>query len=283
MSTFADLSDTEAADQFERDLRWVMESPDLLDSSMGAGSLGSAGDAARVIDRVELAEFLRERGDLRVGHYFENLVCYWLKYVRQVEMVAHRQQVVVDGRTIGELDFVFRDEDGRLQHWETAVKFYLQTLPIEGAEPRYIGPNTSDTFERKVERLLTHQIPLGARVYSETEVQEIHMKGRIYYPVDGADHLPPGLAGDHLRGIWLRARELDAYLVSNAEWIAAAAVLKKPYWLTPGPKRLRMDEVKRIVESHFSAADSAMHLAFFDSQGEEIARVFVVQNIWPER
>ena len=40
-----------------------------------------------------LAEFLRERSEHRVGHFFENLVHFWLKHVRGVEMVAHRQSV----------------------------------------------------------------------------------------------------------------------------------------------------------------------------------------------
>lgn len=279
MSTLSDLNEEEL--QYDRDLRWVIGSPDLLESLSGCNSPAGSEEAEYAIDRAKLGEFLRVRSDHRVGHYFEDLVHFWLTHIRRVEMVAHREQIIIDGRTIGELDFVFRDENGRLQHWETAVKFYLQALPNTGDDPRYLGPNTSDTLERKIERLRTHQLPLGTEVYSEIESQRVHVKGRIYYHPSSIDHRAPGLAADHARGTWIHVRELDCCLAANADW-CAAAILKKPFWLTPGSERLRLDELKTAVELHFSKGDNAMHLSFFDSEDGETDRVFVVGNRWPE-
>ena len=67
------------------------------------------------VDVEHLEDFISKRPDRRVGHYFETLILYWLTHIVKVELIAHGQQIMDGKRTVGELDFLFRDRDGDTQ------------------------------------------------------------------------------------------------------------------------------------------------------------------------
>ena len=262
--------------QLVADLAWAINSAPLVE--LGNETAWASIDPAAV-DVDELADFMNVRAERRVGHYFENLVHYWLKHVRGVEMVAHRQPVREAGRTLGELDFVFRDEADRLTHWEAAVKFYLLT---NETPPRYLGPNTADSLARKIRRLREHQLPLSARCYEDVVIRGAFVKGRIYHHVAAVSRptIFPELHPRHLRGAWLHRSELSAALALPEA--RSFTVLKKPFWLTPTADRRSIKELERTVEDHFAHTKAAMHLALFDAQGGESHRWFVVPDDWPD-
>ena len=273
------MSNEANVNQFVRDLVWAVSSAPLLRCE-GEGAVAPL-EPARV-DGDRLAEFLRERSDHRVGHYFENLVHFWLKHVRGVEMVAHREPVRNGERTLGELDFIFRDEAGRLTHWEVAVKFYLLTKAADGPQ-RFLGPNTTDSLERKIARMRDHQLPLSGRVYGGIAARRAFVKGRIYYHstadrrVAGLPELHPA----HLEGVWLHRNEVVAFAESNPHRARGFAVLKKPFWLTASADCCSIEELERVVERHYREAANAMHVALFGRNGEELQRLFIVPDSWP--
>lgn len=267
------------SDQHVRDLLWAINSPPLVwpDDSGRWPRLN-----ADVIDCDHLAAYVNERGEHRVGHYFESLIHYWLRHVRGLEIVAHRLPVRGEGKTLGELDFVFRDEAGCLIHWEVAVKFYLVTLETP---PRHLGPNTSDSLDRKILRMLRHQLPLSRMVYDGIAARHAIVKGLIYQHAFAPDPSPPAsdLNPCHLRGLWLHQRELPSFLSASAGHLPMCGIMRKPYWLAATPNRVPVSELVGMVNRHFNDAGTALHVVCMDEHGREVSRLFIVSDEWPDQ
>lgn len=274
------LSKTTNETQFSRDLSWAISSPPLL-------NLGDADSFPPLlttdIDIARLSSFMSERKEHRVGHYFENLVHFWLKHIRNVEIIDHRRQVRDEDRTVGEIDFVFRDEAARLVHWETAIKFYLKTPALDDAIPRYLGPNTADSLERKIAHLRDHQLPLSTRVHGQIDIHHAFVKGRIYqHPSDkAATEGPNELAPGHLRGIWIHECELAALIETQAATSPRFTILNKPFWLTRPDESSSGTELARTVAKHFTQSPNSLHIAAYNRDQKETDRLFVVTNGWP--
>ena len=240
-----------------------MESPPLLRETVSQSTLAD-------FDPTKLDNIFFDRKPHQVGRYFEALIEFWLTEIRQAEMVERGLQVQDEVRTLGELDFVFRDEDGILTHWETAVKFYLHQ------EGEFIGPNAADTLERKFNHLTDHQIQLGQTAIPEIQKSELFVKGRLYYhPSDPTpDPLPEYVGTDHLRGTWIHVSELD-WLEENQGY----QTLDKPHWFTGSvlKEALSASETREFLAQHFQSSGHPVHL--MDSEQNP---VFVVCDKWPK-
>ncbi len=265
--------------RFEADLNWLQCCPDLVLSDH-ALDLDHEIREPRCWDPV--TRFLETKAAHRVGYYVESLFQVWLESNPQVTDLQHSIQIRREKETLGELDFLFRRE-GKLQHLEVALKFYL-CYP-EGAEngSRFVGPNATDSFERKRDRLLGKQLQFGKEFYPEIE-QSLHaVKGMIFYhwAEPTGSSLPEMLNPDHSRGIWLRQNELDLFL---GTWNSTtrARVLKKPFWLAAGGPELSADELRNATSSHFERWDGPVFLALFEG-GVETKRAFVMSDLWPEK
>ena len=273
---------TGSEERWRRDLRWCIESPLLIDPP-GEGGV-DPGELELGRDEGAAGGYQAFSGH-RVGYYFESLVAHWLGDVRQVEMVAQGHQVVEGGRTLGEIDFVFRDEAGVLNHWEVAAKFFLYSEHHEVLGSHFIGPNAGDTFERKRDKLLGQQLELSRSVFPEVGRRVAFVKGRIFYHPEEQhpDELPGTMAGNHLRGTWIRFGELD--------WLAAVAerfcILEKPHWLAPerlGHDDPRLLQAPELVGRLRAGDDRPVLLAGLAEDRDtwrETERIFVVSDDWP--
>lgn len=104
------------------------------------------------------------------GKRMENLLKQALISSERFEVAAENIQIIHEGVTVGELDFILHDlELSRLVHLELAVKFYVYDPTISGELNRWIGPNRRDSLVRKVHKLQNHQFPLLYR----TETQKV--------------------------------------------------------------------------------------------------------------
>ncbi|WP_295798096.1 DUF1853 family protein [uncultured Microbulbifer sp.] len=91
----------------------------------------------------------------RLGIYFENLWAFAFKYHPEYHLLAHNLPIRVEGKTLGELDFVVRYlPDDVTEHWEVAVKFYLQV------DDYWVGPGLKDRLDIKLARTRDHQLPI---------------------------------------------------------------------------------------------------------------------------
>ncbi len=278
-----------------RDLIWAVNSPSLISNAVHHGVLDPCD-----VDTEHLASFLDDFKGHRVGRYFEQLIFYWLKYIRRVEIIAQSLPIRDGNRTLGEIDLLFRDEQGRLTHWEIALKFYLHFPHPSSIDSHFIGPNAADTFERKMERLFQHQLPRSAATFPDIEIRQAYVKGRIFYhplAVPSFD-LPQHHSPDHLRCHWVRSSQLDLIGPSVGELFR---VLHKPFWLSEESARKKVSPNELIprsesdlvtwrqlcehLEEHFAIDGHPVlisKLCSSDLEFAELQRIFVVPECWPD-
>jgi len=275
--------------QAARDLFWTINSPSLIRTSIEHSACWPVCEAAEVASK-SLQNFCDQHARHRVGQYFEDLVHFYLKAVRNYEIVEHGLQIQEGGRTVGELDFLYREADGGLHHCETAVKFYLYIPESNESGSQFIGPNAADNFERKTQRLFDHQLKLSEERFPMVVKREAFVKGRIFYhPLkDAPEELPTALAADHLRGVWIRESELEWLKSGGADTKFRAA--RKPLWLAPdvatvGDSELRSaDEICDQLRQHFTERRTPQlinALVVHDDVWLESQRIFVVSDQWP--
>lgn len=260
------------AAQAVADLLWVVNSPSLVDDEVTDPSL-----SAEAVDSDRLAGFLEDRRSHRVGRYFESLVLFWLQEICEFQIVASGLQVQDGTRTVGEIDFVFRDGAGTLQHWETAVKFFLH-CPRQ-SESDFPGPNASDNFERKMTRLFEKQLRLSESVFPEVTTRRAFVRGRMFYHPDVGEPetLPERLSADHQRGVWIRESELEWFEPYQA---ASGCVASKPHWLAPpveASELIAVPELVRHLRQHF---EQTRYPALVMLPGV-VDQMFVVSDSWP--
>ncbi|NND99747.1 MAG: DUF1853 family protein [Pirellulaceae bacterium] len=289
-----------------RDLLWVVNSPSLVTNADAVQGIESPRiepaqiEPARIepaqlnraqIDPDHLAHCLQKFTGHRVGHYFEHLVHYYLEHVRRLPILARSQQVRDANRTIGEIDLIFRDEQDRVTHWEIAVKFYLH-FPHDNFSPsHFIGPNASDTFERKMDRLYSHQLPLSQSQFPDVQIRQAYVKGRIFYALDlpPPERLPKRLSSDHARGHWLRSSQIDSLDASPA---SRYRILRKPHWLSAeianedDPDLLTPSALINTLQRHFGKTDRPVLISQLQPDQQhfaEVSRIFVVSQHWPQK
>ncbi len=276
--------------QFMRDLHWAIGSPSLImedpesEAILQPERLSTVGDVG-----AKLESFLEGRNHQRVGYYFEYLVHFWLEKVCGHEMVDQGRQIIEDGRTRGELDFVFRDGEGRLIHLETAVKFYLHLGRDNPTGSHFIGPNSSDHFERKMGRLFGKQLKLAEGLYEEKPFSLPWVKGRIFYHPQHPEvpELPERLNPLHATGAWIRAGELEGWRGWFRE--ECCLPLHKPNWLSEQQTAIQenlveVDDMIPRLEKHFRNSDQPRLAACMRREGDrwcETQRVFIVSDDWP--
>ena len=277
---------TQAAD----DLIWAINSPSLIQSFAGNASPNWPVCEESDFDPEALDSWCETRRQYRVGRYFENLVHFYLLLVCGFEIVKQGLQIEENGRTVGELDFLYRDQGSVLCHCETAVKFFLHTPESNDSGSHFIGPNSADNFERKTRRLFEHQLRLSENRFPDVGCREAFVKGRIFYhpltPVPTV--LPELLARDHLKGSWIRESELDLLGTSDAE--ARFRVARKPHWLAPDKAEfsdvtlLTANKMRLQLQEHFSQKRTPQLVNVLAERAvgwHESDRVFVVSDQWP--
>lgn len=276
--------------QHVRDLKWVITSPSLI-KSPNKDTISSQFTNKLPIDEQDLASFLTQYTSFRVGTYFEGLVLYWLEKICNLNIIAKQLQVFEENRTVGEIDFVFEDEAGILNHWETAVKFYLHFPTENPTGSHFIGPNAVDTFEKKSQRLLEHQLPFSQKHFPEVTKREAFMKGTIFYHADESPptQLPETMSADHLKGTWIRYSELS--LLNDQNETHLFRILHKPYWLSPEVSCFPSEdlnsfaELKSQLDAHFLNSARPLLVSVLACQQtvyHEIDRIFIVAESWPE-
>lgn len=287
--------------QSYQDLIWAAESQSLIRNDLTTELLSQAQrDRLRRGDFVEaFGSFLSRREKAlshKVGLYFELLVEFLISEVIQGKMTVRGQQVVENHRTIGEVDFIF-ELDGSTWHLETAVKFYLFNPAVWPEEEGLVGPNSSDNFEAKMDRLFSHQLPLSQTAFPEVTERVAYVKGRIFYPHHSAastatqtmltDQIGK-LNVDHEKGIWCRATDCAEFLGQlKADRFA---VRKKPHWLADvrlpfdSSELLTCSQLTLYLVQHFQDSKRPLMLSSVHQVDEyftEVERIFVVDDTWP--
>ncbi|MFQ3240660.1 MAG: hypothetical protein ACI9A1_000286 [Lentimonas sp.] len=266
----------------------ITETKALLDSLQAAPLLvGDLAEAA-VLDRAFLGGCVAEGVELnfkqKLGHLYEDALECLLEASERLDLLASHVQVVNEaGITLGELDFVLYD---RLQqkhvHLELAVKFYLATQTSEGWI--YPGPDPRDNWQRKLDRMRSHQLLLSQRPEARrllkdrlnidvVEVRQL-IYGRLFSPlISAGSPLPDAIAPDAQRGRWLYVREWQSWFSEVSE----VCLVPKSLWPVVLTSDLK-SELRRVgaVELLSLAEERCTMFVLPDS----VEPFFLVPNDW---
>lgn len=178
------------------------------------------------------------------GKRMERFFSQLLKANHTYELLGENLQVISNGQTLGELDFIIQDKKSKeVLHVEMACKFYLYNKDEgENLLKPWIGPNLKDRLQSKLEKLRQHQFPLlhrpetqelleKAQIETSGIRQLLYLPGLLFTPVDFKGELPSvnsaALAGNfyHYNELLDRSWESSEFhLPAKKHWLISPAI-----------------------------------------------------------
>ena len=268
----------------------------FMPDAQSSNALAEAWDDLLALDRAPapLHEHLAQGAHWKVGLYFESLLTWWLRRHSRYTLLAHNLQIRDEVRTLGAFDYLVRDSSGQAQHWEVAVKFYLQRQPSTEWSA-WVGPGRRDRLDIKLARMRDHQLPLSSRPEAAEALasfglaqpldQLAMLKGMLFAPWGGTERRPVGGAQAVSLGQWVTVSEVASFAARHMDqrW----CLREKPDWLGPARRsRARSLATSAWVEQarETGAAAPQMWSSLRELDGGvwfEDQRVFVVPDDWP--
>ena len=226
-----------------------------------------------------------------MGKYFEQLVFFILERDERYEIVLQNHQIVEGKITIGEIDLIVRDTvSNQLEHWEIALKYYLQSTPSTD-QSAMIGPDAKDNLAKKLKKLTEHQMQLSfhpqimAMLNGETVESKLFMKGQFFYHLNEQEGLPQDVNPNQEISKWCFLSEVEEVLNDELKW----TIIHKPNWigqitLTDDSTLLSAAQILDFLKEQFDYEnESILCVGFSESNFGwiENTRGFVVSNRWP--
>lgn len=228
-------------------------------------------------------------GYMPLGRYFEQLLFFILERDPFYKVRWANQQIVnKDGITEGEIDLIIEKENGALEHWEIALKYYLQVKASSNHE-FFWGPSRKDFLAKKMVKLDQHQLLLGRHKQVVDQFgnipSKLFLKGELYYPQKKPIIYPDSHNAESKEYFYLKHEELSG-LKKQADYFK---ILFKPDWLSPyqtmDPALLRsFHQVKLELQEQFSNLYRPQLLALMKERSDmyiEMQRIFILPENWP--
>ncbi|MFK0571246.1 DUF1853 family protein [Endozoicomonas sp.] len=306
-------------------LQWVQSSPPLFNQMASPLCLNQAlpvGTVPLLPDSEQLdllASLVKTKGNPLLGIFYETIWQFLLNQLPDSHVIASNLQVRGEKNgqfaTLGEYDLLYQFRK-QFFHRELAVKFYLG-IPyvnnVSGDSPwrHWVGPGLKDRLDRKMDRLLNHQITLGdteqgLKALSGLGIgpvveKEVLIQGRLFYPLyplktaeSPAIHLtdlfqsqtdntqwcqPPELSNpDHLRGYWLTQNQ---FLLST-EPVAGDLSYQTPdkiQWLNRHPASGYLNQHQLMYQLKQQQRPVYVRAIHQELQGQ--MHLFIVPDDWP--
>lgn len=231
----------------------------------------------------------------RIGLYYEALIEFlctkgYKDGVFPYELITKNLQVNTPQSTVGEFDFLLHDQSGKQIHLEAAIKYFLLNDKLEGESENWsswVGPNSRDRLDIKMERMRDHQLTLGQRKESEesllkysitpSELAVNHLiQGQLFTKlsdettIGAKEHCPANCNPNAVNGYWLRENELEEML-NTRNWIILP--LHRTCWIYSDGNSQLLPKPDLIKTPFLCAVQ--------DKSGLEICRLMVVEDKWP--
>ena len=279
-----------------RDLAWAVSSNGLLNDRLAVKESLLRDEYQKFIAQLRqldedpklLLKFLETKNIKRLGHYFEQLIFFWLQHSERFIILVKNKPLRSDKKTLGEIDLIVQDQDTlNYEHWELAVKYYL--AHYQNGVINYIGPNANDYFHLKLEKLKEHQCKIlesdeGKKLLSELEISDIKpkllVKGCLYYHPKQESKSWENINVNHVKSWWVYLKEVENFLSDDHHF----ALIHKNEWLskpkTPEKLLSKKTCVEQLNES-LKKSPRGLCLACYENS-ELISQGFVVHNNWPD-
>ncbi|WP_445365137.1 DUF1853 family protein [Microbulbifer sp. ANSA001] len=234
-----------------------------------------------------LQHYSERKPTSRLGVYFERLWAFVFEHHPDYQLLHHNLPLRIADKTLGELDFVVRHlPSDTCEHWEVAVKFYLQ-LPGHF----WIGPGLRDRLDIKLRRMAEHQLPLIRRPEVVYLLQDLNLKieqqwalipGRLFYALEGPAKARGKLSKRQMQFWWADPDSFNLYLSTFPQYQSLRwFYLSKPTWLAPLQPDLtsesHSDELPKALDK--APVDRPLCVAAKDKSGE-VCRGFIVPKHW---
>ncbi len=186
---------------------------------------------------------LEKARNLRLGIYCENLMYVFLNLHPKIEVLERNWQIIREGVTIGELDFIFKMGE-RIIGFEMAFKCYAH---FESGIEGWMGPKKKDSLVAKLNKVKNHQLPLFdcqevKEKYGEVE-SFLFLKGHLF------SNLSPKNTGlkeaefhflSYSEIECIRENQVKYYLFPKSAWVSDIYYSKKEY-------QLSFDEIQSLI------------------------------------
>ena len=218
--------------------------------------------------------------DQKLGHLYEDALACLFASSPSVELVEQNLQIRTDVHTtVGELDFLMRQSDGTLVHLELATKFYLAVETESGFT--FPGPDARDNYDRKIERMLSHQLPITQRYRAhlppayreETIVVKQLIYGCLFDHISQTKQSSPQFCNPECRrGKWLRHAEFADHFSNDDE------LFQIPKHLWPVPVEL----LENIPLERWKPSEIVERCVILRVKGKTMP-YFIAPNEYPEQ
>ncbi|WP_325892124.1 DUF1853 family protein [Grimontia sp. NTOU-MAR1] len=221
--------------QVQKDIAWIQQSSDIINQK-----------SSSVVPLTFWTSFSFERypayeGGHRIGFYYQWLINQCLQQSETYHLIAEELQVEKDKRTLGAIDFVVENPEGKLEHWEVAIKFYL------AFEGEWRGPNAKDTLAKKYQKMTDQQLMLSdteeyQSQYSQYPIEKrrLLVQGRLYTnPFLSLGDLPspPDVQEQSVNGFWCwpyqLPKDVKFFELTRAQWMEAPSLEDLPVYSLP--------------------------------------------------
>ena len=186
-----------------------------------------------------------------LGKRIESFLADYLEHSADYQLLAKNIQIFSGTRTIGEIDFLLKDQrTNQNLHVEVVYKFYVYD-PDRSQEQAacWIGPNQKDSLQQKIDKLKNKQLPLlytneAVQLLKQSydlDVQTFKQKvcyfANLFIPLSiKADNLKD-INKDCIEGFWIRKKDFtrkdfgnNVYKIPRKEnWIVSPASNTKWY------------------------------------------------------
>ncbi|MEG9326775.1 DUF1853 family protein [Salinimicrobium catena] len=191
----------------------------------------------RNIDLQKMPVELHFPPTMVLGKRMERFFHFYVSHFSEEKIIAHNEQIIHEKRTLGELDFLLKNErSGKVSHVELVYKYYLYDPEIASEAERWTGPNHRDNLLLKLERLQQKQFPLLYReetrpllkklgITAEEVEQKICFKANFFLPWDHPSQRID-LPNDLVQGHWLRRKEFTPARFGRETFFSP----RKPNW-----------------------------------------------------
>ena len=218
--------------QILSEIAWILSSKDLvLTQSKESDFLGGTDWCQKLYQNIQDSKLLQKellmvmptlykkrQKARRLGRYYEEILSTLLVLHYRLG-VFHSLQLVDQGRTLGELDFLI-DTGSGYEHWEVCLKYYCRFGA--GQEMRHWrGPNGIDRLDLKWQKLISRQlavpkiaaaIPVLQKMGLQVSRSKLFLRGILFHPVgQQASFVPHPIHPDHQYGNYFIDGDRDCH------------------------------------------------------------------------